>query len=131
MAETALYTISLTTDFKEWSRYNVFMMGSCRDVDGTSSDFVHLISKGSTDGNSFAPSTAAHRHLQLATPECAAFDLYIYVVANTLPSSRIIGQCPPFEVQLRICANGNEVYAKPHTVNQWGGATIYIEFPRK
>lgn len=131
MAETATYSISLTTDFEEWERYNVFMMGTCRSTDGAQSDYVHLTSKGSANGNSFTPSPASRRTLTLETPACATFNLYIYIVANTLPASRIIGQCPPFEVQVRICTDGREVYAKPHLVNQWGGSTIYIEFPKK
>lgn len=131
MADTATYSIALTTNFDEWERYNVFMMGSCRSADGTSSDFIHLISKGATNGNTFTPSPASRRRLTLDTSECAAFDLYIYIVANTLPASRIIGQCPPFEAQVTITTNGREVYNKSHTVNQWGGATIFIEFPRK
>lgn len=131
MAETATYSISLTTNFEEWERYNVFMMGTCRSTDGAQSDYVHLTSKGSANGNSFTPSPASRRTLTLETPACATFNLYIYIVANTLPASRIIGQCPPFEVQVRICTDGREVYAKPHLVNQWGGSTIYIEFPKK
>lgn len=131
MAETATYSISLTTDFEEWERYNVFMMGTCRSTDGAQSDYVHLTSKGSANGNSFTPSPASRRTLTLETPACTTFNLYIYIVANTLPASRIIGQCPPFEVQVRICTDGREVYAKPHLVNQWGGSTIYIEFPKK
>lgn len=131
MAETATYSISLTTDFEEWERYNVFMMGTCRSTDGAQSDYVHLTSKGSANGNSFTPSPASRRTLTLETPASATFNLYIYIVANTLPASRIIGQCPPFEVQVRICTDGREVYAKPHLVNQWGGSTIYIEFPKK
>lgn len=130
MTETATYSISLTTNFDEWERYNLFMMGSCRSTDGTKSEYVHLISKGTTNGNSFVPSPAARRTLTLDTPDCASFDLYIYIVANTLPASRIISQCPPFEVQVSITANGREVYTKTHSVNQWGGATIYIEYPK-
>lgn len=131
MADNAIYSITLTTNFDEWERYNLFMMGSCRSDNGTSSDFIHLISKGSTNGNTFTPSPASHRRLQLDTTACAAFDLYIYIVANTLPASRIIGQCPPFEVQVTITTDGREVYAKSHAVNQWGGATIFIEYPKR
>ncbi len=131
MTDTATYSITLTTNFNEWERYNVFMMGECRAADGSKNGFIHLISRGSTNGNSFAPSPAARRRLQLDTPDCVAFDLYIYIVANTLPVSRIISQCPPFEVQVTITNGANEVYAKSHTVNQWGGSTIYIEFPKR
>lgn len=131
MSETAIYSITLTTDFEEWERYNLFMMGSCRAADGTGGDFIHLISRGATNGNSFAPSPASRRCLQLNTPACAAFDLYIYIIANTLPASRIVGQCPPFEVQVTISSLDREVYSKSHTVNQWGGTTIYIEFPKR
>ena len=130
MAETATYSITLTTDFDEWERYNVFMMGECRSADGADKGFIHLISRGATNGNTFTPSPAARRCLTLDTPACAAFDLYIYIVANTLPASRIISQCPPFEVQVTIADSTNKVYAKSHTVNQWGGSTIYIEFPK-
>jgi hypothetical protein len=107
------------------------MMGSCRAADGSDNGFIHLISKGATNGNSFTPSPAARRRLQLDTTACVGFDLYIYIVANTLPASRIISQCPPFEVQVTISNGVNEVYAKSHTVNQWGGSTIYIEFPKE
>lgn len=131
MAETAAYSITLTTNFEEWERYNLFMMGSCRSADRSQSEYVHLISKGATNGNSFTPSPAARRSITLDTPDCASFDLYIYIVANTLPTSCIIGQCPPFEVQVSITADGREVYAKSHAVNQWGGATIYIEYPAR
>ncbi len=131
MTETASYTITLTTDFAEWARYNLFMMCSCKNADGENVDFAHLISKGNADGNSIAPSADARRKLQLTTAPCDSFELYIYIVANTLPTSRIIGQCPPFEAMVTITADGREIYAKPHAVNQWGGATIYVEFPRK
>ena len=131
MTDTATYSITLTTNFNEWERYNVFMLGECRAADGSKNGFIHLISRGSTNGNSFAPSPAARRRLQLDTPDCVAFDLYIYIVANTLPASRIISQCPPFEVQVTIADSTNKVYAKSHSVNQWGGSTIYIEFPKR
>lgn len=131
MGDLTTYSIHLTTDFGEWSRYNVFMMGRCHTGDGTEGDYIHLISRGNTDGNTFTPSTDARRHLTLDTTPCAEFELYIYIVANTLPASRIISQSPPFEVEVTIRTPEGEVYAKPHTVNQWGGATIYIEFPRK
>lgn len=131
MAETATYSITLTTNFDEWERYNLFMMGSCRSDDGGDSGFIHLISRGNTNSNTFTPSPAARRRLQLDTPVCDAFDLYIYIVANTLPASRIISQCPPFEVQVTITTDGREVYANTHAVNQWGGATIFIEYPKR
>ena len=78
MAETASYTITITTDFAEWARYNLFMMCSCKNADGESVDFAHLISKGNADGNSIAPSSDARRKLQLTTAPCDSFELYIY-----------------------------------------------------
>lgn len=130
MSHTSSYSIRLTTDFAEWSRYNVFIMGSCRSADGASDDFIHLISKGDPD-NRFTPSSDARRHLRLDTPSCASFELYIYIVSNRLPASRIVSQSPPFEVRVTISGDCGEVYAKTHSVNQWGGATIYIEHPKE
>ena len=131
MADTATYSICLTTNFDEWERYNVFMMGECRSAEGDDKGFIHLISRGTTNGNTFTPSPASRRCLKLDTPDCAAFVLYIYIVANTLPASRIIRQSPPFEVQVTISNGTNQLYTKSHTVNQWGGSTIYIEFPKE
>lgn len=130
MADITPYSITLTTDFGDWERYNLFMMGTCREADGSKGEFFHLISRGAANGNTFTPSPDARRRLQLDTPPCAAIELYIYIVANTLPTSNIISQTPPFEVKVTISADGRELYAKPHTVNQWGGATIYIEYPK-
>ena len=53
MAETATYSITLTTNFDEWERYNLFMMGSCRSDDGADKGFIHLISRGNTNSNTF------------------------------------------------------------------------------
>ncbi len=131
MADTTTYSITLTNDFEGWERYNVYMMGSCRSADGSEGEYIHLISKGATNGNTFTPSPAARRCLQIEAPNCASFILYICVVANTLPLSRIVSQSPPFEVQVAISADGRQLSVKSYSINQWGGATLYIEYPRQ
>lgn len=128
MAGLKTYDIIFSTDFPDWSRYDVFMMAACRDEAGKQTDFVNLVSRGGAN-NEVAAASSARRKLKMTAPSCASFELYIYIVSATLPVSTLIEQHPPFEGRLRILDGQKALFDRPYEINQWGGATIHIFFP--
>lgn len=122
MTQISTFEILFSTDFAEWRRYDIFIMGTCSDAAGECSGFVHAVSRGAEEHTPEAP----HNRLKITGIHCAGMELYIYVVANALPASNRIGDNPPFECRLEIRRDGETAYDKIHMINQWGGETIHI-----
>lgn len=123
------YTIELLCDYPQWWRYNIYIMAVGFDGDGVGTTFNNFVDKVYDTGYVGAPRSAPEgfsmpRAVKFETDECAFIDLYIYIVANTFPSTNRIGDWPPFPVTLRVSAGGIPVEIATYEVNQWGGLTV-------
>lgn len=123
------YAIELLCDYPEWWRYNVYIMAVGFTEEGGTGTFNNLVDKVYDVGCGGEPRSApagypSPRIVKLNTQECAFVEIYIYVVANTFPSTDIISDWPPFPATLRVSANGMPVDERTYEVNQWGGLTV-------
>ncbi|MCL2560761.1 MAG: hypothetical protein FWE10_00350 [Rikenellaceae bacterium] len=123
------YTVELLCDYPEWWRYNVYIMAVGFDEEGGAATFNNLTDKvyetGGTARHAAPPDDyAMPRILRIETQECAFADIYIYVVANAFPATAVIGEWPPFPVELRVSTDGTAVSEHVYEVNQWGGLTV-------
>ena len=126
------YIIELLCDYPEWWRYNVYIMAVGFDKEGGNGTFNNLVDKVyeaafGGEQRTRPESFGMPRVIKLETQECAFVDIYIYVVANTFPSTDVISDWPPFEATLRVSANGMPVEEHVYEVNQWGGLTVVAQ----
>lgn len=124
------YTIHLRSGYAELWRYNIVVECGGFDEAGERICFASAQSIIAPVGSALkrAPSEPKHpRNMSVATGPCDAIAAYIYVIPNSLPQSREVSDCMPFELKVRIEADGSTVYDVAHKVNQWGGASIEIK----
>lgn len=123
------YRIELLCAAPQWWNFNIYVMAVCCDEQGNRIAFNNLedrvrdIGYGSGDIVAEAAPTG-ERVVTMTTDPCAYAELYVYVVANTLPPSRVIRDTPPFPLTLRTSADGVLLEETEYGVNQLGGLTI-------
>ena len=123
------YTIEFECSYKELWRYNITITGGVFNH-GTKEEFISYSdevapvgSKLSSPPKGYSPS----RDICLTTASGDSLTLYIYVVPNTIPMSRVVGDAPTFECLVRISHGSDIVYHKIHNINQWSGDNIEIK----
>jgi hypothetical protein len=129
MAEDKILRAEVRSTFAEWWRYNVFMTVACYDTDGRIIDYLTLTDKvyETGDGTEIRTAPADYnpaRPLVLETPPCHHAELFVYVIANTFPSSVVIKDSPPFEIEILTSRGGEKPVTTLYPVNQWGGLTL-------
>ncbi|MDR0907311.1 MAG: hypothetical protein LBM63_01670 [Rikenellaceae bacterium] len=129
MAENKIFRAEVRSRFAEWWRYNVFMTVACYDEGGQTSDYLNLADKVYETGDGTEARTAPAdynpaRPLVLETPPCHHAELFVYVIANTFPSSTTIKDSPPFELEVLSSAGGEKPVSTLYPVNQWGGLAL-------
>lgn len=126
------YTVRLRSGFAELWRYNIVAECGGFDAAGEHVCFVSAQSVIAPVGSALrqAPSEPTHpRALTMTTEPCESITAYIYVIPNTLPISREVQDCLPFDLKVSVTADGETVYDVAHKVNQWGGASIELKLP--
>ena len=126
------YTVRLRSGFAELWRYNIVAECGGFDAAGERVCFVSAQSVIAPVGSALrqAPSEPTHpRALTMTTEPCESITAYIYVIPNTLPISREVQDCLPFDLKVSVTADGETVYDVTHKVNQWGGASIDLKLP--
>lgn len=126
------YTITLRSTYAELWRYNVVV--ECGGFDGAGQRLCFASAQSIIapvgSGLRKAPAEPVHpRSLKVATEPCDSIAAYIYVIPNTLPLSREVSDCAPFDLKVRVEADGEAIYDTVHKVNQWGGASIELKLP--
>ncbi len=124
-----IFSVSVTSDFQEWWRYNIFLIVETFDDSGQrleylkTCDTVYEIGNGNeirTPPSDYNPA----RPISITTPPCDHIAIYLYVVPNTFPASTVIRNSPDFMVTLHVTHNGKLIQETDYPVNQWGGVTL-------
>ena len=125
MPESNTYKIKASCTFGQWRRYNVFITAACYDASGAMTDYRTL--SDAADGGTMPEGSAPDRQTELLVPACHRMEIYLYVVANTLPGERTVRQSPPFERTLQVMQGRRAVLTRTIEVNQWGGTAAKFE----
>lgn len=132
MTDNGTYEINVSSSFREWWRYNVFISAACYAADGTVSDYVGIKDSiyDPSDGirkrekpQDYDPQRLSH----LSAPSCKRLEIYLYVIANTMPSDGVVKHSPPFEASISVTRNGQTLLSQNFEVNQWGGASLRFD----
>lgn len=127
------YTIRLRCGFAELWRYNMAVECAGFGPAGERVCFVAAQSVVAPVGAGLRSEPASPKHpreLTVTTEPCDSITAYVYVITNTQPASRVVKDSPPFDLKVRIAADGDTVYDAVHKINQWGGTTIEIKLPQ-
>lgn len=132
MTDNGTYEISVESSFREWWRYNVFITAACYAPDGTLADYagVRDCIYEPSDGKlkrekpqNYDPKRISH----VSAPRCSRLEIYVYVIANTMPSDDAIKHSPPFEASVSVTQNGKPLLRQNFEVNQWGGSSLRFD----
>lgn len=129
MEKNKIFKIEVMSAYAEWWRYNVFVTAACFDAEGKVADYLTLTDKVYEPGDGTEIRNAPEsydpvRPLVLETSPCDHAEIYVYVIANTFPSSASIKDSPPFDVEVAISRDGGKPETTLWKVNQWGGVSI-------
>lgn len=129
MSKNKIFRAEVRSTYPEWWRYNVFVTVACYNQSGRIVDYLTLADKVYEVGDGTEIRTAPadyslSRPLTLETPPCDHAELFVYVIANTFPSSVVIKDSPPFEIEVLTKAGGEKSVTTLYPVNQWGGLTL-------
>ncbi len=130
-----MYSIEVSSDFSELWRYNIF--ATCGGFDSAGGS-LYVVGKEMISSeeiqtdiiplpappDSFDPKSMT---ITLEAEAAASIKIIVYVVAHTLPESRIVEDSPPFNTLITVQRDGKEIYRDIHKVNQWGGMTANIK----
>lgn len=132
MSDSETYKINVGCTFREWWRYNVFITAACYSQDSTISDYVNLrdvvYESGDGTGNRKKPENYdSARRIELCVRKSHRVEIYLYVIANTMPADNIVKHSPPFDLTLTVSLGSQIVLEQSVEVNQWGGAAVKFE----
>ena len=128
------FTITVTSRYEGWWRYNAALMCGCFDAAGERTDFVSAESHVADAGANLAErpaEVAPERKATLETPPCDHLLLYIYIVPHTLPAGNDIDDTQPFDLDIAIAFNGRELQKQRRKINQWSGASIEMRVEKE
>ncbi|MBR6721243.1 MAG: hypothetical protein IKL63_03845 [Alistipes sp.] len=126
----APYSIIIECNYEEFWRYNLAVSGVVMQSGGRVEFVKHLDEVAAVCSNlEECPKTYNRpKLLQLTTCSGDAITLYIYVIPHTLPLSRTVEECRPFDMRVTIKHGDNTIYNRHHEINQWSGDNIEIKF---
>ena len=124
------FNILLSSDFEQAWRYNIDLVCETLDAAGNRTAFlteaIHLAEVG--DNLSEPPvGWSKGTRLEIQTEECESVRILGYVVAHSMIKHRGVDSVKPFDITLKVTADGKKIYEKSHPVDQRGGTAIGIE----
>ncbi len=125
-----MYKIEVECSYEQLWRYNTIIM--CGGFSG-SEESLYVVSKEDIISDTEHPIESEPsdfvlpRRVELTAESADHIRAIIYVVPHTLPLSRDVDECPPFDVEVTITNGVKKIYSSTHPVNQWGGASIEIK----
>lgn len=128
------FTITVTSRYEGWWRYNAALMCGCFDAAGERTDFVSAESHVADAGANLATcpaEVAPGRKATLETPPCDHLLLYVYIVPHTLPAGNDIDDTQPFDLDIAIAFGGREIKKLRRKINQWSGASIEMRVDKE
>lgn len=123
------YTISIECDYREFWRYNLALSGEVLAA-GRRVGYIAYSDDVAAVGSELRAAPAGYSRPRRTVVEGAAGDaltLYIYIVPNTLPVSRVVADSAPFELGVSISHGDSVVYNRRLLINQWSGDNIEIK----
>lgn len=125
----APYIISIECKYKEFWRYNLIVSGAVMSC-GERVGWIGYTDEIAAVGSSLSAPPADYRRAPTAvvkSEEGDALTLYIYIIPHTLPTSRVVSECKPFEISVCISHGEAVVYNRRLEINQWSGDNIEIK----
>ena len=125
----APYTITIECKYSEFWRYNLSISGAVfaseerKEWINYSDEVAHVGANLSLRPASY---TRGER-LVVETTEGDALTLYIYILPHSLPITRVVSECSPFELHVSIKHGEEMLYDRRLEINQWSGDNIEIK----
>ena len=131
--EESIYRVRLLCDYEQWWRYNIFMTVVEYDGGNRQTGYRNFIDRAydvddGSDDRTAPEGYTNDRGAEITTGPCHRIEIYLYVIANTFPSSVVIRDSPPFQARLVVERDGQPAVDRLWDVNQWGGLTL-VGFP--
>ena len=126
------YSIKITTDYNEYWRFNIVVMGSVM-VDGEQVELLKYredIAPVGAELKEPPKRYKAQRDVELKSVPATSLTLYIYIIPHSLPATAIERQPIKFDnFELRVeVVHGNErVYNRIHEICSLAGENIVVE----
>lgn len=111
------FTIEVTSKYADWGRYNVNIIGELLDSTGQRTGY--LSTDGKTDGRS-----------SLNAGDAELLRLFVYVIPESMPANRVVGDAPEFQALLRVQYGGRTIGSESFDIDRWGGASLERIFNR-
>ena len=130
MGKNEGFKVEITSDFADFSRYNVAVTCGCFDEKGERIAFVSAedtIAPVGSERVAAPKGRSSKRLISFETDECHHLQMYIYLIPYTTPSGRDIGDYKPFSLDVRVMRGGRVVLKQQYSVNQWSGASIELK----
>ncbi len=129
MSDRKAYKIEIESDFPRFWRYNIAVTCGLMDADNRQIGFVPAEDKIAPIGSNLdkCPAVvAAHRRFVFTADDCAMLRMFVYIIPHTLPTEKLITDCKPFRISIKVSYAGTVIVNEKHEVNQWSGASIEI-----
>lgn len=130
MGKNEGFKVEITSDFADFSRYNVAVTCGCFDEKGERIAFVSAedtIAPVGSERVAAPKGRSSKRLISFETDECHHLQMYIYLIPYTTPSGRDVGDYKPFSLDVRVARGGRVVLKQQYSVNQWSGASIELK----
>ena len=133
MADKATYGIEIDSNYPEFWRYNIAVTCGLFDADNNQIGFVPAESTVAPVGSNLEKcpeGVEKSRSLVFTAGDCDHLRMYIYIIPHSLPSGRMIADCKPFPLSIKVSHAGRTLLHEKHEINQWSGASIEITVSR-
>lgn len=124
------FNIQIRSSFKELWRYNIAISCGCFTEEGAEPVVVSEQRNIAPVGANLGGAPDGFKlpvEMKLTTPASERIVAYIYIIPHTLPAGRDIDERHPFDLKVKVSADGEVVYNTQHKVNQWSGTSIEIK----
>ncbi len=131
-----MYTLEIKSDYEELWRYNIIATCGGFDAEGRQLYFEgeEMIMSETIKNRIVAMMpppkwfTSKEMTITLSCAEAYSLELYLYVIAHTMPEDRLVKNSPPFPMQVTLLRGEEEVASEIYEVNQWGGLTLDLKY---
>ena len=125
----APYNISIKCSYDELWRYNIAVMCEVRAA-GERVELLKHIDEIASVGSRLTEKPEGYnndRNVVMHSVPGEQLLLYVYIIPHSLPDSRRVESCPPFNIHIAIEHGGKMLHNRYHTINRWSGDNIEIK----
>lgn len=126
------YSIKITTDYNEYWRFNIVVMGSVM-VDGEQVELLKYredIAPVGAELKEPPKGYKAQRDVELMSVPATNLTLYIYIIPHSLPATAIERQpikFDNFELRVEVMHGSERVYNRIHEICSLAGENIVVK----